>query len=77
LRAFNHSPDAAVKLRHRPNLRREIVLVLALKFLALLVIWAVWFAHPQAPGLDAQRVGAALYSSHPPAQEQTHSHAHP
>jgi hypothetical protein len=74
---FTHRTDAVVKLRHRPNLRREIVLVLAGKLLALLVIWYVWFAHPLSPDLDAGRVGAALYSSHPVVQDRTEPNAKP
>ena len=66
-----------MKIRRTPNLTREIVLVLAGKFLALFVIWLVWFARPQAPDLDAGRVRAALYSSHPAAQERTQPDAKP
>ncbi len=72
-----YTASAAVKLRRRPTLRREIVLVLAGKLLALLLIWYVWFAHPQATELDAARVGAALYSSHPAVQERTDPDAKP
>lgn len=77
MRAFTRRTDAAVKLRPRPNLKREIVLVLAGKSLALLVIWYVWFAHPQAPQLDASRVSAAIYSSHPIVPERTEPDAKP
>jgi hypothetical protein len=52
-----------LSLRHRPHLRREIAIVLAVKLLALLLIWGVWFAHPQAPRLTAEAVKQALYSS--------------
>jgi len=69
-------PDRAANCR-RSRLAREIILVLTAKSLALLVIWLVWFAHPQAPDLDAERVKAALYSSHPVAQERTEPDAKP
>ena len=46
----------------RPNLAREIAIVLAIKFLALFVIWSVWFAHPEASRLDGEHVAATLYS---------------
>jgi hypothetical protein len=48
----------------RSSLAREIALVLAVKFIALLVIWSVWFASPQGTRLDAKQVGASVYSSH-------------
>ena len=66
-----------LKLSRTSNLGREIVLVLAGKALAMLVIWLVWFARPQAPDLDAERVRAALYSSHPVVQERTEPDAKP
>jgi hypothetical protein len=64
------------KLR-RPNLAREIAIVLAVKFLALFVIWSVWFAHPEARRLDGARVAATLYSSPVVAHQGRESDAKP
>ena len=61
----------------RPNLAREIVIVLAVKFLALFVIWSVWFAHPEASRLNVQQVGAALYSSNTAVPERSEHDAKP
>jgi hypothetical protein len=66
----------ASKLR-RPNLAREITVVLAIKFLALYVIWSVWFAHPEASRLNGQQVGAALYSSNTAVPERSEHDAKP
>jgi hypothetical protein len=61
----------------RPNLGREIALVLAIKFLALFVIWSVWFSHPETSYLSGEQVGAAIYSSPAVAQEGTRADAKP
>jgi hypothetical protein len=61
----------------RPNLAREIALVLAVKFLALFVIWSIWFAHPEGSRLDGRQVGASLYSSGVKAQERSEPDAKP
>jgi hypothetical protein len=66
----------ASKLR-RPSLAREITIVLAIKFLALYVIWSVWFAHPEASRLNVQQVGAALYSSNTAVPERSEHDAKP
>ena len=66
----------ASKLR-RPSLAREITIVLAIKFLALYVIWSVWFAHPEASHLNVQQVGAALYSSNTAVPERSEHDAKP
>jgi hypothetical protein len=62
---------------HRSNLAREIAIVLTIKFLALFVIWSVWFAHPEASRLDGQRVAATLYSSPVVAHQGSESDAKP
>jgi hypothetical protein len=51
--------------------------VLAAKFAALMVIWLLWFAHPQASRLTDERVANALYPARPAVQERTSSHARP
>jgi hypothetical protein len=64
-------------ISRRPRLVREIILVLAAKSLALLVIWSVWFTNPQSSRLDVERVRDALYSSQPAIQEGTDRDAQP
>jgi hypothetical protein len=61
----------------RSNLGREIALVLAIKFLALFVIWSVWFSHPESSHLSDEQVGAAIYSSPPALKEGTRADAQP
>jgi len=61
----------------RSKLGREIALVLAIKFLALFVIWSVWFAHPEASHLSGAQVGAAIYSSPAAMKEGTRADAEP
>ncbi len=46
----------------RPHLAREIALVLVVKFLALAIIWSVWFSDPEGRRIDGERIGAAIYS---------------
>jgi hypothetical protein len=65
------------RARRRPRLSREIALVLAVKLLALVVIWSLWFAHPETPRLNAERVADTLYSPHSTAQERSAPHAQP
>jgi len=48
---------------HRSSLALDIALALAVKFIALFIIWSVWFASPQGTRLDAKQVGASVYSS--------------
>jgi len=64
-------------ISRRPRLLREIILVLAAKFVALFVIWSVWFAHPQSSQIDVERVRDALYSSQPAIKEGTARDAQP
>ena len=59
------------------RLAREIAIVLALKLAALFVIWSIWFAHPQAPRLDTERIADTLYSPHPVAEERRAPNAQP
>jgi hypothetical protein len=73
-------PDESLAMAsstRRPNLAREIALVLAVKFLALFVIWSIWFDHPETNRLDARQVGASLYSSGVKVQERSESDAKP
>ena len=54
-------------LRRRP-LALEITLVLLIKLAALAIIWHVWFSDPEERQIDAERVGARMYSSSPAIQ---------
>ena len=66
-----------VPKKSRSNLGREIALVLAIKFLALFVIWSVWFSHPETSRLNGESVWAAIYASPVVAQEGTRTNAQP
>ena len=41
---------------------KEIIGILLLKGLVILVIWAIWFAHPEADDLDAAQVSAQFFA---------------
>jgi hypothetical protein len=47
----------------RRRLALEITLVLMIKMAALATIWHVWFSDPEDRRIDAERVGAKIYSS--------------
>jgi hypothetical protein len=51
-----------------PNRRLalEITVVLTIKLAALAMIWHVWFSNPEERRIDAERVGARMYSSSHP-----------
>ena len=61
----------------RSTLGREIALVLAIKFLALFVIWSAWFSHPESSHLSGEQVGAAIYSSPAANKQGTRADAQP
>ncbi len=67
----------APNLRKRPHLARELALALIVKFVALAVIWNLWFAHPASKRLDAPSIGAAIYSSEAASADGGHAHARP
>jgi hypothetical protein len=52
----------------RTRLALEITVVLMIKLAALAVIWHVWFSDPEDRRIDAERVGARMYSSSPATQ---------
>ena len=62
---------------HRPGKRyaREIAVVLVVKFIALFVIWSVWFADPARKDVGAERVAARVYSSQSAAPAEGATHA--
>jgi hypothetical protein len=64
-------------LRTRPTLARAIVVILAVKFTALGVIWAVWFSEPESKQLDRDRIGSMIYSSHSHGPQGVDAHAQP
>ena len=49
--------------RRRPRLVLEIALVLALKLIALAVIWNIWFSNPQGKAIDGDSIASAIYSA--------------
>ncbi len=54
---------------------REIVVVLVVKFVALAVIWSVWFSDPARKHIDGERVAERIYSPESPASTQREPHA--
>ena len=64
------------KRGRRPRLALEIAVALAVKLVALAVIWNVWFAHPASKRLDAHGIGAAVYSA-PTGNDGGRAHARP
>jgi hypothetical protein len=44
----------------------EITLALMIKLAAMATIWHVWFSDPEERRIDAERVGARMYSSSQP-----------
>ena len=52
----------------RRRLMLEITLVLMIKLTALSMIWHVWLSEPEDRRIDAERVGARMYSSSPAMQ---------
>ena len=63
--------------RQRPHVMRAIVGVLVVKFLALDIIWNVWFSAPEARRLNRERIATAIYSAPAAAQESREAHARP
>jgi hypothetical protein len=54
---------------------REIAVVLVVKFIALYVIWSIWFDGPARKDIGAERVAERVYSSQPavPGEGATHA----
>jgi hypothetical protein len=54
---------------------REIAVVLAVKFVALFVIWSIWFDGPAPKDIGTERVAERVYSSQPavPGEGATHA----
>ncbi len=63
--------------RHPPASRyaREIAVVLVVKFIALFVIWSIWFSGPPRKDAGAERVAERVYSSQPAARGEGAPHA--
>jgi hypothetical protein len=62
--------------RRRSRLAVELTVALVVKFVALAVIWHLWFAHPASKRIDPASIGAAVYSSDANA-EGGRAHARP
>jgi hypothetical protein len=63
--------------RRRSRLAVELTVALVVKFVALAVIWHLWFAHPASKRIDAPGIGAAVYSSEAASAEGGRAHARP
>jgi hypothetical protein len=62
--------------RHaRTRYAREIAVVLVVKFIALFVIWSVWFSGSPRKDVGAERVAERVYSSQPAAPGEGATHA--
>ena len=53
---------------------REITVVLVMKFIALFVIWSIWFAGPARKDVAAERVADRVYASQPAAPGKGAAH---
>jgi hypothetical protein len=54
---------------------REIAVVLVVKFIALYLIWSIWFDGPVRKEVGAERVAEKVYSSQPAAPGEGARHA--
>jgi hypothetical protein len=54
---------------------REIAVVLAVKLVALFVIWSIWFDGPPPKDIGAERVAERVYSSQPAVPGEGAKHA--
>ena len=61
--------------RPGPRYAREIAIVLVVKFIALIVIWSVWFSGAARKDVGAERVAERVYSSQPAASGEGATHA--
>jgi hypothetical protein len=61
--------------RPGPRYAREMAVVLVVKFIALIVIWSIWFSGPTHKDVDAERVAERVYSSQPAAPGEGATHA--
>ena len=61
--------------RPRSRLALEVTAVLIAKFVALALIWSVWFSDPVVRRLGPERIGAVVDSSGaaPPSPEGKHA----
>jgi hypothetical protein len=61
--------------RSGPRYAREIAIVLGVKFVALMVIWSVWFASPARRDVGDEGVAERVFSSQPAALGEGATHA--
>jgi hypothetical protein len=53
----------ALRFRKRPRLALELSVALVVKFVALVVIWNLWFADPQDRRVDGEDIARAIYAA--------------
>jgi hypothetical protein len=58
-----------------PRYAREIAVVLVVKFIALMVIWSIWFSGPARKEVGGERVAERVYSSQAARPEEGATHA--
>jgi len=63
--------------RQRPRLALALALTLAVKFVALAMIWSIWFSHPEGKLIDGEHVGSTIYASPATLTEKGSAHARP
>jgi hypothetical protein len=63
--------------RQRLRLALALAVTLAVKFVALAMIWSIWFSHPQGKRIDGEHVGSAIYASPSALQEKGSADARP
>ena len=61
--------------RPGPRYAREIAVVLVVKFIALFVIWSIWFSDPVRKDVGAEHVAERVYSSQLVAPGEGATHA--
>ena len=61
--------------RFGPRYAREIAVVLVVKFIALYVIWSIWFDGPARKDIGPERVAERVYSSQRAAPGEGATHA--
>jgi hypothetical protein len=63
--------------RQRPRLALALAVTLAVKFVALAMIWSIWFSHPEGKPMDGEHVGSTIYAAPSTLTEKGSAHARP
>ena len=58
-----------------PRYALEFAVVLVVKFIALFVIWSIWFSGSPRKDVGAERVAERVYSSQPAVSGEGATHA--